>query len=78
MDPPLGLDPKVCLLGIIEHVYLDCSTFFAVQDCLDGQKMITETWLQALPPTLTSWLKQIINTLPLRKVIYEHRGCPAK
>lgn len=76
---PLTLCPRQCLLGLLpiseEEKYL--ATF--LQEALFTAHMqIAQLWLRASSPTIQQWKRTVNITLPYKKVLYLHRGCPGK
>lgn len=79
MGSPLSLCPRQCVLGLLSlsegekylHTFLQETLFLA-------RLQIAKTWLRGTPPTLQQWIRAVNITLPFKKIIYMHRGCPDK
>lgn len=79
MGTPVGLDPKLCLLGLLPDADVDkYLAIFISESLFLARKVIAKVWMQAVPPTLQNWKKDINDTLPYRKMMYTHRGRPQK
>lgn len=75
MGSPVGLDPKLCLLGLLPDTDVDkYLAIFLYKTLFLARKVIAKAWMQAEPPTLQNWKKDMNDTLPYRKLIYTHRG----
>lgn len=79
MGSPLQLDPRPCILGLLSEINVDkfFVTFLHKSLFLD-RRLITRYWMRATPPTVQMWKIEVNTTLPYKRVIYLHRGCPAK
>lgn len=69
------------------HLMWDCSSIqgfwtylnILLQETLFLARLLSaRTWLRGTPPTLRNWIRAVNNTLPYKKVLYTHRGCPKK
>lgn len=79
MGTPVGMDPKLCLLGLLPDIDVDkYQAIFIYETLFLARKVIAKVWMQALPPTLQGWKREINTTLPYRKMIHMHRGHPQK
>lgn len=79
MGSPLQLDPKMCLLGILPDVNMEkFLATFLYETLFCARKVIARHWMRANSPTIQAWIDEINKTLPYKRVLYSHRGCPAK
>lgn len=79
MGSPVALDPKLCLLGLLPDADIDkYLATFMYETLFLARKTVDQTWMQALPPTIQRWKRDINDTLLFQKLIYTHRGCPLK
>lgn len=52
MGSPVGLDPKLCLLGLLPDSDVDkYQAIFVYETLFLARKVITKVWMQAAPPT---------------------------
>lgn len=73
------LDPKQCILGILDEHITEENPKQAITRALFGaRKLILSHWKATEPPTLKEWVTQMRVTLRLEKYIFQHRGCPGK
>lgn len=79
MGSPATLESKMCLLGLLPDLdaHKPLCTFLH-ETLFMARKVVARNWMQALPPTSQCWKKEISDTLPYKKLIYVHRGCPLK
>lgn len=70
--------PHQCLLDILslpeEEKYLN---IFLQESLFLDRMQIARSWIKATPPTIQQWMGAVNDTLPYKKVVYLHRGCPA-
>uniref|UniRef100_A0A803J788 Reverse transcriptase domain-containing protein n=1 Tax=Xenopus tropicalis TaxID=8364 RepID=A0A803J788_XENTR len=79
MGSPVPLDPKVCLLAILEHLYPNTYKRTAITELLHiARKHITSKWLSTESPTLNGWRTLVNQALPYREITYKNRGHPDK
>lgn len=79
MGSPVQLEPKVCVLGLLPDITIDkFSAIFLYETLFCARKLVARHWMRAIPPTFQDWIKVVNTSLPYKKVIYKHRGCPAK
>lgn len=79
MGSPVVLDPKLCILGLQPDTDLDkFHTIFIYETLFIARKVIARTWIQTTPPNISTWKRDVNNTLPYKKLIYTHRGCTQK
>lgn len=79
MGTPVGMDPKLCLLGLLPDVEVDkYQTIFLCESLFLARKVVAKAWMQAVAPSLRDWKREINTVLPYRKMIYIHRGRPQK
>ena len=79
MGSPATLDPKMCLLGLLPELDADKHLLTFLHETLFlARKVVARVWMQALPPTVQCWKKEVNDALPYKKLIYVHRGCPLK
>lgn len=79
MGSPVQLDPRPCLLGLFPDTITDRSLLTFLSESLFGaRKLIAKYWLRTDSPTLQIWFREVNASLPYKKVMYRHRGCPAK
>lgn len=75
----LTLCPRQCLLGLIpvskNEKYL---TIFLQETLFTARMQIAQLWLRPVSPTFQQWKRAINLTLPYKRVLYSHRGCPGK
>lgn len=51
MGSPVGLDPKLCLLGLLSDADVDkYQGIFICETLLIARKVVAKVWMQALPP----------------------------
>lgn len=78
MGSPLQLDPKTCLMGLLPDVTINqFLATFLYETLFSAWKLLAKCWMRNTP-TIHAWIGEINSTLPYKKVIYRHRGCPAK
>lgn len=79
MGSPLMRCPRQCKLGLLplpeEEKYL---TIFLQETLFIARMQITQLWLRTISPTVQQWKRAVNLTLPYKKVLYSHRGCPDK
>lgn len=69
MGSPITVQPKSCLLGIFPEPELDKFTkIFLLETLFSARKVIARV----------SMIVEVNNTLPYKKLVYTHRGCPSK
>lgn len=79
MGSPVQVEPRVCILGLLPDVTIDKFTAtFIYESLFCARKLVAKHWMRASPPTFRDWIKMVNLSLPYKKVIYKHRGCPAK
>ena len=79
LGSPITLQPKPCLLGIFPDVGINKSlTVFLHEMLFIARKVIARVWMRPEPPELSHWLAEVNSVLPYKKLVYSHRGCPAK
>lgn len=79
MGSPVALDPKLCLLGLLPDIDIDkYQAIFVYETLFLARKVVAKVWMPAVPLTLQMWKREINNTIPYRKMLYIHRGCPQK
>ena len=73
------LDPKVFLLSYLGEVEGDRYTKLSITFALFyARREILLRWRGTELPTVSSWLATIHRVLPLYRLTYEGRNCPAK
>lgn len=78
MGSPIPLDPKLCLLGLFPDTAMDkYLAIFLGETLFCARKLVAKRWMRTASPTIRDWIGEINATLPY-KVLYRHRGCPAK
>lgn len=78
MGSPLALQPKPCLLGIHPESDMNkCIKIFLNETLFSARKVIARQWMRTNPPEFSAWLIEV-NSIRYKKLIYTHRGCPAK
>lgn len=71
------LDPKCCILNILEGVVEEEHLRLALGRALfHALRLILLMWKSPDPPTQKSWVSSIGNSLLLESYIYTRRGCP--
>lgn len=73
------LNPICCALGVLEEVIPEemvRMAFFWV--LFQARKVILMGWKSSLPPTITSCITHMGNTLIMERYIYQHRGSSGK
>lgn len=79
MGSPLTLCPRQCLLGLLpvseEEKYL---SIFLQETLFTARMQIAQLWLRPTSPTTQQWKRAVNLTLPYKKVLYTHHGCPGK
>lgn len=79
MGSPIQLCPKECiLLPDPESFESRYSYSFCIESIFYAKKIIARTWLSHRSPSFPEWLNAVNCVLPLKKWIYQHRGCPTK
>lgn len=79
MGSPVGLDPKLCHLGLLPDADIDKYLAIFIQEALFlARKTIAKVWIQAMSPTFHNWKREINGVFPYRKMIYANRGRPQK
>lgn len=79
MGSPVTLQPKLCLLGILSDPEINkFQKVFVHETLFSARKVIARAWMRPNPPEFPHWLAEVNNTLPYKKLIYIHRGCPLK
>lgn len=79
MGSPVTLQPKIWLLGILSDPEINkFNKTFLHETLFSAQKVIARVWMSPNPPEITHWIAEVNNTLPYKKLIYSHRGCPSK
>lgn len=64
-----------CRLVLLPDVDVDkYQAIFIYETLFLARKFVSKVWMQAIHPTLQGWKKEINDTLPYRKMIYNHRG----
>ena len=72
-------DPLVLLLSHLEETQGDrYSKLFLTFSLFYARREILLKWRAAEPPTVEAWTQSINNVLPLYRITYESRQCPAK
>lgn len=75
----IPLDPKPCLLGIIDDLLTGDILKQAVNRTLfQARMLILRHWKSEDPPTKQEWITQMGNTIRLEKIIFQHRGTSKK
>lgn len=73
------LDPKQCILGILEdHITEENPKQAITRALFQTRKLIFRHWKATEPPTLNEWVTQMGVTLRLEKYIFQLRGHPGK
>lgn len=79
MGSPVSLCPRQCLLGLLSLPDNEKYLNTLLQETLFLARMqIARTWMRGPPPTLQQWIRAVNITLPYKKLLYIHRGCPDK
>ena len=75
----IPVDPKPCLLGIIDDMSLDDNSRQAILRALfQARRLILRHWKAVDPPTLKEWITQMGDTIRMERYVYQHRGCSRK
>lgn len=70
----LPLEPRACLLGVLEEYEWEMYTREAIQRVLfQARKLIMVHWKSENPPTVREWIHNIGELLHMEKIIYQHR-----
>lgn len=78
-ETELSPDPMLLLLSYLGDVEGDRYTKLSITLMLFyARREIMLHWKSAEPPTLGSWKRAVDSVLPLYKLTYESRQCPAK
>lgn len=68
MGSPMVLDPKVYLLVLLSDAEVDkFQATFIYETLILAWKAVAGSWMQALPPTMQKWKRDINATLPFKK-----------
>ena len=79
MGTPVGMDPKLCLLGLVPDVDVDkYQNIFMCESLFVARKVVAKAWMRERAPTLEDWKREVNTTLPYRRMIYIQRGHPQK
>lgn len=79
MGSPVTLQPKLCILGILSDPEINkLKKIFVHETLFSARKVIARNWMRPDPPEFTHWIIEVNNTLPYKKLVYLHRGCPLK
>lgn len=79
MGSPITVQPKSYLLGIFPEPELDKFTkIFLHETLFSTRKVKARVWMRPTPPEFSQWIVEVNNTLPYKKLVYSHRGCPSK
>lgn len=75
----IPLDPKPCLLGILDDFQLPVLAREAVAIAVfQARRVILRHWKSTKSPSHKEWVQCMGETLRLEKYIYQHRGRPRK
>lgn len=75
----LPIDPKACLLDIVdEYAWEVCTREAVLRVLFQAHKLIMVHWKSETPHTVRGWVKNIGELLRLEKFIYQHRYKPNK
>lgn len=65
-------------LGVMGRIDKSLATFL-YETLFSARKLVAKYLMRNTPPpTVQAWIGEINSNLPYKKVIYRHRGCPAK
>lgn len=79
MGSPVQLDPKPCLLGLLPDATMDrFLAIFLSETLFCARKLVAKHWMRTISPTIRAWVGEVNASLSYKKVLYRHRGCPAK
>lgn len=75
----IPLDPKPCLLGIVDDLLTEDILRQAIRRALfQARLLILRHWRSTCPPTVQEWITQMGATIRMEKIIYQHRGATQK
>lgn len=78
MGSPIQLDPKLCLLGLLPDTMARPTATLLSETLFSARKLIAKHWMRTTSPAVQDWLRDVNTSLPYKKVLYNHRGCPKK
>lgn len=79
MGSLIQLDPKLCLLGLLPDTIKDRSIITLLSELIFyARKLVAKHWMCTDSPTIQAWIREVNASLPYKKVMYKHRGCPNK
>ncbi len=65
----INLDPALAILGIFSDDSIDRNLIYLIRILLiTAKKMITASWLEPRPPSITEWTERVKNVYIMEKI----------